>query len=73
MGQIDSLVKVELMWVQDKSSWRRATNALNVSYMKKVTQNKQIIHINFLEQRYCASIAIGLFSLVEVGWVELEK
>ena len=56
MGRIAFLVEVELMWVQDpgsspKSLRRFLTNTLNVSHKTKVSRNKIITHINFLEKQ----------------------
>ena len=54
VGHTISLVKVELMWIQDhgspsKSSRRLSTNTLNITYKTKVAQSKIITHISFLE------------------------
>ena len=49
MGYTNSLVEVELTWVQDESSWRCMASILNISCMKQVAPNKLIVHVNFVE------------------------
>ena len=58
MGHTNFMIKVELMWFQDpgsspKSSYRLATNTLNVTCRIKVAQHKNNHCIHFLGNNYC--------------------